>query len=117
MSERKKTYFRLIAEVVCLIVSVALVVVFSGPVIAILLPFLIAFVTAWALNAIIRRLHSRLRLTRKLFSYVLVLVLYAVLFGLCMWFATLLISQVIDLAKAVPTIIAQLQSVYNQLIA
>ena len=46
MSERKKTYFRLIAEVVCLIVSVALVVVFSGPVIAILLPFLIAFVTA-----------------------------------------------------------------------
>lgn len=117
MSERKKTYFRLIAEVVCLIVSVALVVVFSGPVIAILLPFLIAFVTAWALNPIIRRLHSRLRLTRKLFSYVLVLVLYAVLFGLCMWFATLLISQVIDLAKAVPTIIAQLQSVYNQLIA
>ena len=117
MDERKKTYYRLLAEVICMAVAALLLFTLGGKVLGILMPFIIAFILAWALNPLIRRLQSRMRLTRKLFSYILVILIYAVVFGLCLWFVTLLISQVVDLAKAVPSIVAQLQGVYNQLIA
>ena len=117
MDERKKTYYRLLAEVICMAVAALLLFTLGGKVLGILMPFIIAFILAWALNPLIRRLQSRMRLTRKLFSYILVILIYAVFFGLCLWFVTLLISQVVDLAKAVPSIVAQLQGVYNQLIA
>ena len=117
MDERKKTYYRLLAEVVTAAVAAVLLLTLGGKVLGILMPFLIAFILAWALNPLIRRLQSRMRLTRKLFSFTLVILIYAVVFGLCMWFVTLLISQIVDLVKAVPSIVAQLQSVYNQLIA
>ena len=117
MDERKKTYYRLLAEVVTAAVAAVLLLTLGGKVLGILMPFLIAFILAWALNPLIRRLQSRTRLTRKLFSFTLVILIYAVVFGLCLWFVTLLISQIVDLAKAVPSIVAQLQSVYNQLIA
>lgn len=116
MDERKKTYYRLLCEIVSIVVAALLLVTLGGKVLGILLPFLIAFTLAWALNPLIRKLHRRMRLTRKLFSYILVLVIYVVFFGLCLWFATLLFSQAVDLVKAVPSIVAQLQSVYNQLI-
>lgn len=116
MDERKKTYYRLLAEVICMAVAALLLFTLGGKVLGILMPFIIAFILAWALNPLIRRLQSRMRLTRKLFSYILVILIYAVVFGLCLWFVTLLISQVVDLAKAVPSIVAQLQGVYNQLI-
>ena len=117
MDERKKTYYRLLAEVICMAVAVLLLFTLGGKVLGILMPFIIAFILAWALNPLIRRLQRRMCLTRKLFSYILVILIYAVVFGLCLWFVTLLISQVVDLAKAVPSIVAQLQGVYNQLIA
>ena len=117
MDERKKTYYRLLAEVITTVVAAVLLLTLGGKVLGILMPFLIAFIMAWALNPLIRRLQTRMRLTRKLFSFTLVILLYAVFFGLCLWFVTLLISQIVDLVKAVPSIVAQLQSVYNQLIA
>ena len=117
MDERKKTYYRLLAEVICMAVAALLLFTLGGKVLGILMPFIIAFILAWALNPLIRRLQRRMRMTRKLFSYILVILIYAVVFGLCLWFVTLLISQVVDLAKAVPSIVAQLQGVYNQLIA
>ena len=117
MDERKKTYYRLLAEIITTVVAAVLLLTLGGKVFGILMPFLIAFIMAWALNPLIRRLQTRMRLTRKLFSFTLVILLYAVFFGLCLWFVTLLISQIVDLAKAVPSIVAQLQSVYNQLIA
>ena len=117
MDERKKTYYRLLVEIVTTVIAAVLLLTLGGKVLGILMPFLIAFIMAWALNPLIRRLQTRMRLTRKLFSFTLVILLYAVFFGLCLWFVTLLISQIVDLAKAVPSIVAQLQSVYNQLIA
>ena len=117
MDDRKKTYFRLLVEIVSTAVLALLALTLGGKVLGILMPFLIAFVLAWALNPLIRRLQTRLKLTRKLFSYILVVLIYTVFFGLCMWFVTLLISQAVDLVKAVPSIVAQLQGVYNQLIA
>ena len=116
MDERRKTYLRLIAEICIAIVSVAAVALLGGPVVGILLPFILAFIMAWMFNPVIAWLQRHLRLTRKLFSYILVLVFYALLFGLCLFFAGQLVSQAIDLARSVPTFIADLQGLYNELV-
>ena len=108
MDERRKTYLRLIAEICIAIVSVVAVALLGGPVVGILQPFILAFIMAW--------LQRHMRLTRKLFSYILVLVFYALLFGLCLFFAGQLVSQAIDLARSVPTFIADLQGLYNELV-
>ena len=108
MDERRKTYLRLIAEICIAIVSVAAVALLGGPVVGILLPFILAFIMAWMFNPVIAWLQRHMRLTRKLFSYILVLVFYALLFGLCLFFAGQLVSQAIDLARSVPTFIADL---------
>ena len=116
MDERRKTYLRLIAEICIAIVSVAAVALLGGPVVGILLPFILAFIMAWMFNPVIAWLQRHMRLTRKLFSYILVLVFYALLFGLCLFFAGQLVSQAIDLARSVPTFIADLQGLYNELV-
>ena len=116
MSERRRTYMRLIAEVGVCIVGVIALALLGGPVVGILMPFILAFIMAWMFNPVIAWLQRHMRLTRKLFSYILVLVFYALLFGLCLFFAGQLVSQAIDLARSVPGFIADLQGLYNELI-
>lgn len=115
--ERKKIYVRLVVELVTFALFAVGCFVFGGPILNILMPFLLAFIMAWIFNPVIQVLQKRMRFTRKIFSYILVLVFYAVLFGLCLAFASQVVTQVIELVKAVPSIISQLQSVYNQLIS
>ena len=116
MSERRRTDMRLIAEVGVSIVGVVALALLGGPVVGILMPFILAFIMAWMFNPVIAWLQRHLRLTRRLFSYILVLVFYALLFGLCLFFAGQLISQAVDLARSVPGFIADLQGLYNELI-
>ena len=116
MQEEPRTiYFRLLMELVTLICVVSACLLWGGTALGILMPFLLAFIMAWAFNPVIRVLQKRLRMTRKLFSYVLVLVFYALLFILCMAFAEQVVTQLIGLTRSVPTIVAQLQSVYSLL--
>lgn len=112
--ERKRIYLRLLCETAAAVAAVALCWVFGGKALDILMPFLLAFVMAWAFNPVIQVLQRHLRLTRKLFSFVLVLALYAVLLGLFLLFAGQVVSQVLDLVGATPDIVAQLQGVYNR---
>ena len=114
--ERRRTYLRLITETCITVVSVIALALLGRPVLGILMPFILAFTMAWMFNPIVAWLQRRLRLTRKLFSYLLVLIFYTLLFGICLFFAGQLVSQAIDLARNVPTFIAQLQDVYNQLV-
>ena len=80
--ERRRTYLRLITEIAIAIVGVVALGLLGRPVLGILMPFILAFIMAWMFNPIIAWLQRRLRLTRKLFSYILVLVFYALLFGI-----------------------------------
>ena len=53
MSERRRTYMRLIAEVGVSIVGVVALALLGGPVVGILMPFILAFIMAWMFNPII----------------------------------------------------------------
>ncbi len=115
--QRRRTYLRLCVELAVTILSVAAVVLFGGAALRILLPFILAFIMAWAFNPLIAVLQRHLRLTRKLFSYILVLVFYAILLGLFLFFSGQVISQLLGLIHSLPSIGLQLQRVYNQLAA
>ena len=67
MNERRKTYLRLIAEISVGIVSVVALALLGGPIVGILLPFILAFIMAWMFNPVIAWLQRHLRLTRRLF--------------------------------------------------
>ena len=68
MSERRRTYMRLIAEVGVCIVGVIALALLGGPVVGILMPFILAFIMAWMFNPVIAWLQRHLRRTRRLFS-------------------------------------------------
>ena len=114
--DRKTVYLRLFVNILLSAGAVGLAYLLGKPALDILLPFILAFIMAWALNPVIQVLQRRLKLTRKLFSYLLVLVFYAILAFLIVTFAGQLISQLIDLAGALPSIIAELQRAYNELL-
>ena len=77
--DRKTIYLRLLVELAVAAVAIAFAALLGRPILGIMLPFILAFIMAWALNPVIQILQRRLRLTRKLFSYILVLMIYAVL--------------------------------------
>ena len=116
MLRTAKGFRKLVHSVGVSIVGVVALALLGGPVVGILMPFILAFIMAWMFNPVIAWLQRHLRLTRRLFSYILVLVFYALLFGLCLFFAGQLISQAVDLARSVPGFIADLQGLYNELI-
>ena len=113
--DRKTIYLRLLVELAVAAVAIAFAALLGRPILGIMLPFILAFIMAWALNPVIQILQRRLRLTRKLFSYILVLMIYAVLGVLAFVFVTQMIGQLIDLVGAVPSIVAQMQKAYNAL--
>ena len=112
--ERRKIYVRLAVQLTCAAVAVMMCALLGGIVLDILLPFILAFIMAWAFNPVIRVLQERLKLTRRIFSLILVLAVYAVLLGLCLLFVGQVVAQVLDLVSAMPSIIAQLQRAYNR---
>lgn len=114
--DHRRIYARLGYDLLAATAAVVLLALFGRKALDILLPFLLAFIMAWGFNPVIQRLQKHLRFTRKFFSFLLVLTLYAVLLGLCLFFAAQVVSQVTELARAMPGIIAQLQNVYNRLI-
>ena len=73
MDERKKTYYRLLAEVITTVVAAVLLLTLGGKVLGILMPFLIAFILAWELKPLSRRLQSRVKgeAGRKYFAHTL----------------------------------------------
>ena len=116
MENRRTVYLRLLVELLAAAAAVGCFALFGGRLLGILMPFLLALIMAWAFNPVIQVLQKHLRLTRKLFSYLLVLIFYALFFLLCFAFAEQVVTQVIGLAKSVPTIVAQLQNLYNRII-
>ena len=110
MDERRKTYLRLIAEICIAIVSVVAVALLGGPVVGILLPFILAFIMAWMFNPVIAWLQRR----HAADAQAVLRIFWCWCFTrccsvMCLFFAGQLVSQAIDLARSVPTFIAQIR--------
>lgn len=88
----------------------------GGPLaLEIMTPFILAFIMAWAFNPVVRGLQRKLGATRKVYSFIMVILFYALLGFLIVMFGKVLISQVIGLARSLPSILSQMQDTYQQL--
>ena len=114
--QKKRVYLRAIVEAGIGAGMVALAMLLGPLGFEILLPFLVAFVMAWLFNPVVHRLQSRLGSTRKLYSFIMVLVFYAIVGMALVYFAMMLVEQVLGLSRSLPTFIETLQNVYHLLI-
>lgn len=115
-AQKKRVYLRAVVEAGLGVGMVALAMLLGPLGFEILLPFIVAFVMAWMFNPVVHRLQSRLGSTRKLYSFIMVLVFYAIVGVLLVYFALMLVEQILGLASALPSLIETLQNVYHMLI-
>ncbi len=114
--EKKKIYLRVLLDV-ALVAAAAGLIYLGGPLaLEIMTPFILAFIMAWAFNPLVRGLQHKLGATRKVYSFIMVLLFYALLGVLIVMFGKVLIDQVIGLARSLPSILSQMQETYQQLI-
>lgn len=116
-AEKKRIYLRAAVEAVLAVGLVALAVLIGPLALDILMPFLLAFLMAWLFNPVVLALKRRLGSTRKLYSFIMVLVFYAIVGVVMVRFALLLVDQVMGLARSLPTLLSSLQNVYQALLA
>ena len=114
--EKKRVYLRAVLETVLGIAMVALAMLLGPLGVDILMPFIVAFVMAWIFNPAIHKLQSKLGSTRKLYSFIMVLVFYAIIGVLLVYFAIILVEQALGFARSLPALIETLQKVYHVLL-
>lgn len=85
-----------------LFVLLALAVVYRRPVLAAVLPFLVAFVLAYLIEPMVMALHQRLRLPRPVAAGVTLLLLVVVVGGSLVWVMMNVYNELLDLATLLP---------------
>lgn len=114
--EKKRIYLRTVVEAALGVGMVALAMLLGPLGFDILLPFILAFMMAWMFNPVIHKLQSKLGSTRKLYSFIMVIVFYAIVGVLLVYFAVVLIEQVLGFARTLPELINTLRKVYTVLL-
>lgn len=87
---------------VALILILAFVVIFRGPVLRATLPFFVAFVLASMIDPLVSRLQRRLRLPRPVATGVTLVLLVVVVGGALLWVMTQVYNELLDLAMLLP---------------
>lgn len=113
--EKKKIYLRVLLDVALTLAAIGLLYLGGPLALEIMTPFILAFIMAWAFNPVVRGLQRKLGATRKVYSFIMVILFYALLGFLIVMFGKVLISQVIGLARSLPSILSQMQDTYQQL--
>ena len=75
-----------------------------------------ALVLAWMLNPAIKWLHKKLGWSRNFLSLLLILLAFAVLFGLLWWLTAGIVSEVLELTKDWESVALSLQGVWERLV-
>lgn len=103
-NERVRLYTRLLIRVT-LFIAFILVVIYIVPLaISLFAPFIVAFIMAFALNPLVRYLHKKLHVPRRLLSFMIVVLVFFSLAGLAVWFIQSLVSEAVSLAKNIQVV-------------
>ena len=84
--ERGQLWLRLGIRIVLTVGALLLLFFAVPPLLSLLMPFVLAFFMAWLLNPLIRRLQEKLKISRKLLSLLLIILVFAVAGGALGWF-------------------------------
>lgn len=113
--ERGRLWLRLGIRLVLLLVLLFVLVRFGPWLFALFTPFLLAAVVAWMLNPAIKWLNKKLGWSRNVLSLFLILLAFAVLFGVLWALAAGVGGEIISLAGNWEGVAASLQSVTERL--
>ena len=91
---RGQLWLRLGLRLALILSGAALVIWVGLPLLSLLSPFVLALVFAWALDPAVRWLQRKTNGSRKVISLVLVLLVFAVLFGVLFWLGWMAVDQV-----------------------
>lgn len=108
--ERGRLWLRLGIRLL-LVAAVLLLAVFAGPpLLSLFMPFVLAFLIAWLLNPVVRWLHKKLNISRKVISLLLILLVFAVVGGALFWFVYGIGSEVYALVTNWNTMGAEIEA-------
>ena len=91
---RGQLWLRLGLRLVLILGGASLVILAGLPLLSLLSPFVLALVFAWALDPAVRWLQRKTNGSRKVISMILVLLVFAVLFGVLFWLGWMAVEQV-----------------------
>lgn len=114
--ERGRLWLRLGIRLV-LIAGFLFVVARFGPgLFSLFAPFLLAAAVAWMLNPAIKWLHKKLGWSRNFLSLLLILLAFAVLFGLLWALTAGVVGEVVDLTKDWDAVALSIQELWERLL-
>lgn len=98
-SERKELYTRVLLRVALLIIVAVLCVVAVPRLVGMVLPFVFALLLAWALNPVIKKTVSVLKMPRKAITGVLLVIVFAAIIGILVWCVYTLVYEFMTLVS------------------
>lgn len=113
--ERGRLWLRLGIRLVLTALALGLAVRFGPPLVSLFMPFVLALCLAWLLNPLVRWIQRRLKLSRKLLSFALILVLFAGAGGLLFALLYNVVAELASLALNYKGILASLEVVLEEL--
>lgn len=113
---RGRLWLRLGIRLILALLFLLVLVRFGPWAFSLFAPFLLAAVVAWMLNPAIKWLHKKLGWSRNLLSLLLILLAFAILFGLLWALTAGIVSEVLELTKDWDAIALSLQGVWEQLV-
>lgn len=95
--ERGKLWVRMGIRLVLAAAALLLLFFAVPPLLSLFMPFVLALVMSWLLNPVVRWMHRKLKISRRLVSLLLILLVFAVVGGLLFWFVYGIVSEVYSL--------------------
>lgn len=108
-------YKRLLLRLLFLIIAI-LILLFAAPLFfSLFSPFILALIMAAALNPLVSFLDKKLRVSRRVIAFAMVLLVFTGLASLIAWFIYTLVRETISLAKNIQILIDYFNSSYELL--
>ena len=98
--ERKQLWGRLAIHLILTAMAILCCIYVLPPLIHILLPFVVGLIVAWLLNPVTNKIRSRIKISRKILSFVFTMTLMLILGGVVVLFFYSLINQGISFASS-----------------
>lgn len=95
--ERGRLWMRMGIRLVLAVTALLLLFFAVPPLLSLFMPFVLALLMAWLLNPMVRWLQRKLKISRRLVSLLLILLVFAVVGGLLFWFVYGIASEVYSL--------------------
>jgi len=115
--ERGRLWLRLGVRLVLALLGLWVLLALGPTLVSLFAPFLLAFVAAWILSPGVKWLNQKLGLPRKALTLILILLAFAVLFGLLWALAAGIAGEVVSLAGNWESLMVSLQGAMDDLAA